>query len=173
MLEQESPRRTPQRQISQQRKALYYVGNGVAIFGLLLFLSTFLSAALSFGDRPNFREFRAQGQSMALRAFGGMILMIAGGSVARIGKAGAAGSGLKLDPEQARRDVEPWSRMTGGVVGDVLDEAGIKLGAGAGKPVDSELPFDEKLRRLHKLHEDGILTDEEYRREKQELLDSN
>lgn len=30
-----------------------------------------------------------------------------------------------------------------------------------------------KLRRLHRLHEDGILSTEEYDREKREILDSN
>jgi hypothetical protein len=63
--------------------------------------------------------------------------------------------------------------MTGGMVGDVLDEAGIDLGRSRQDAADASLPFDEKLRRLHKLHEDGILSEEEYLREKQELLDSN
>jgi hypothetical protein len=40
---------------------------------------------------------------------------------------GKAGSGLVLDPQQAREDVEPWSRMQGGVIKDTLDEAGINL----------------------------------------------
>ena len=33
-----------------------------------------------------------------------------------------AGSGVVLDPEKARKDVEPWSRMGGGVVQDALSE---------------------------------------------------
>jgi hypothetical protein len=36
-----------------------------------------------------------------------------------------------LDPEQARKDVEPVARMAGGVVGDALEEAGVKLGGGS------------------------------------------
>jgi hypothetical protein len=170
MASNESPHRPPQRQISPQRKGLYYFGNGIALVGIALFLSTFISAAVHFGD---FTDFRARGRNMALRSFGGMIMMIVGGAIAGVGRAGAAGSGLKLDPEQARRDVEPWSRMTGGMVGDVLDEAGIDLGRSRQDAADASLPFDEKLRRLHKLHEDGILSEEEYLREKQELLDSN
>jgi hypothetical protein len=169
MSDQESPSREPQRQISPERKALFYFGNGLGLVGLLMFFSTFLSAALNFG---NFDNFEARGRSMATRAFGGMFLMIVGSVIAGVGKAGLAGSGVKLDPEQARRDHEPWSRMTGGVVRDVLDEAGINLGQGGGTASpETELPFDEKLRRLHKLREEGILTDEEYQREKRELLD--
>jgi uncharacterized OB-fold protein len=32
-----------------------------------------------------------------------------------------------LDPEKARKDLEPYSRMTGGMVKDALDEAHINL----------------------------------------------
>jgi hypothetical protein len=35
---------------------------------------------------------------------------------------GLAGSGVVLDPEQARKDLEPWSRMSGGMVQDALSE---------------------------------------------------
>jgi hypothetical protein len=169
MSDNQSARRKPERQISPERKSLYYLGNTLAIIGLLSFLSVFLSAAINFGD---FTDFHSQGQSMAFRAFGGFVLIFLGGAIARIGSAGVAGSGLKLDPEQARRDQEPWSRLTGGVVRDVLDEAGINLGGNSTQQsAEFEMPFDEKLRRLHKLREDGILTDEEYQREKQQLLD--
>ena len=66
-----------------------------------------------------------------------------GGSLLRwIGRMGMAGSGIKLNPEEARRDVEPWARMTGGVVKDAMDEAGIKMGSSA---TGENLPFDERL----------------------------
>ena len=111
---------------------------------------------------------------MMLRAVGGILLMVIGQTIATIGRQGLAGSGVVLDPEQAREDVEPWSRMQGGVVKDTLDEVGLDLSkVGTGPSADNELPFDEKLRRLHALHQDGILTDEEYQREKRGLLDSN
>ena len=56
-----------------------------------------------------------------------MFLMIAGGVLATVGAAGAAGSGLKLDPEQARKDLEPWARLGGGLTKDSLDEMGIDV----------------------------------------------
>lgn len=164
------------RQISQQRKSLYRIGQIMAGIGLLSFLSVFVSAALNFGD---FSEFDGQVRSMGLRAVGGMFLMIAGGILASIGAAGAAGSGLNLDPEQARRDLEPWARMSGGLQKASLDEMGIDvpkiassittgLSGGAQRSGES---LEDRLRGLHALHKDGILTEAEYLREKQELLD--
>ena len=46
-----------------------------------------------------------------------------------IGGRGLAGSGVVLDPSQARQDLEPYSRMAGGMLGDALDEADVNLGA--------------------------------------------
>jgi hypothetical protein len=51
--------------------------------------------------------------------------MVIGGIVMKIGARGAAGSGLVLDPERARRDLEPWSRMGGGLVQDALSEVNV------------------------------------------------
>lgn len=154
------------RTISPERQTLYYVGMAIALLGLLSFASTFLSAALNFG---NFDNFEARGRSMALRAFGGMAMIVIGGALSNIGTKGVAGSGLVLDPKRSREDLEPWSRFAGGMVGDALNEAGIDLG----DDPDADLRFDEKLRRLHELYTDGILSLEEYEQEKRELLDSN
>lgn len=167
------------RQVSGGRKSAYYLGGALSIIGVLMFLSVFVTHAMNFG---NFDNFQGQVQSAMFRAIGGMVLIVVGGAITNVGKRGLAGSGVLLDPEQAREDVEPWSRMEGGVMKDKLDEAGLDLGAiGAGltaaasnRPAaGDDLPFDEKLRRLHALHQDGILTDEEYAQEKRELLDRN
>ena len=37
--------------------------------------------------------------------------------------------GVVLDPEQAREELEPYSRMAGGIAKDALDEAGLDLGS--------------------------------------------
>ncbi len=158
------------RTISSDRKASYYIGVVLMVVGFLTFGSVFVSAIANFG---NFDDFTGQAKSAGARAIGGMAMIIIGGILMRIGARGLAGSGVVLDPEKARRDVEPWSRMTGGVVRDALDEAEIDLGNLGTKSADDELSFDEKLRRLHKLHEDGIISTEEYEREKREILDSN
>ena len=54
---------------------------------------------------------------------------------------GLAGSGVVLDPEKAREDVEPWSRMAGGVVKDALDESGIQVGRPDGDEMDFDVNF--------------------------------
>jgi hypothetical protein len=60
-----------------------------------------------------------------------MALLLVGGILRGIGARGLAGSGVVLDPHKAREELEPYSRMTGGMVKDALDEAGVDLG---GKP---------------------------------------
>lgn len=114
--------------ISDERKLAYYLGNGLSALGFLLFISVFVTGALHFGD---FTNFVSDAKSDMLRAVGGMILIIIGRIIAGIGARGLAGSGVILDPEQARDDLKPYSRMTGGIVKDALDEAQIHLGANA------------------------------------------
>ena len=106
--------------ISAERKTAYYVGNGIALLGLILFLSTFISAAMNFG---NFDNFSSRGQSMAMRAFGGMILIFIGSFIANVGAKGLAGSGVILDPEEAREDLKPYSHQAGGMLSDTLEKA--------------------------------------------------
>ncbi len=111
------------RNISEGRKTTYYIGMGVAGLGGLIFFSSFLFVGIgmlsgSFG----------MAKMMVITGPLGMFLLIAGGVIRGIGAKGLAGSGIILDPEQAREDVEPWSRMTGGVIKDALDESGINLG---------------------------------------------
>ncbi|MDZ4858079.1 MAG: SHOCT domain-containing protein [Candidatus Hydrogenedentes bacterium] len=153
------------RNVSEGRKAIYYIGGALSIIGVLTFFSVFISAASNFGDFSNFAE---RGRSQFMRAIIGMGAMAAGGVLMGIGRAGLAGSGVVLDPERGRKDLEPWSRMSGGMLKDTLDEAGINLGnvGTASKP-----DFADRLRKLHALHLDGILSQEEYEREKAELLD--
>jgi RNA polymerase subunit RPABC4/transcription elongation factor Spt4 len=110
---------TPQRQIHPERKALYYGGLALTGIGLLLFLSTFVTFMANFGNFDNFED---RAKSDGFRAIGGMVLMIIGGFMMNVGAKGWAGSGVVLDPEKARKDVEPWSRMGGGVVQDALSE---------------------------------------------------
>jgi hypothetical protein len=153
------------RQISPQRKGLYRAGQVIALLGLLSFLSVFASAALGFGFSP----------TMPLRAFGGMLMIILGGVLMKISILGAAGSLFHLDPQQARKDLEPWARMSGGLQKDALHEMGIDIpkivDSLAGRTTASGETFEERLRGLHALYKDGILSREEYESEKRELLD--
>jgi len=130
------------RKISSERKVLYYSGTLLQIVGGLLFASVFVSAALHFGD---FQDFVGQGRSAMLRAFGGMGLIIAGAFLRRIGARGLAGSGIMLDPERARGELEPFTRMGGGMVMDVLEEADVHLGEKPEKVVMIKCPACGKL----------------------------
>lgn len=113
------------KKISEERKTAYYIGMTMIVIGGLLFASTFVTFAMHFGD---FSNFEAHARSDMIRAFGGMALLIVGGIVCNIGARGMAGSGVVLDPKQAREDLEPYSRMMGGMVKDAVDEADINLG---------------------------------------------
>lgn len=113
----------PRRDVSDGRKAVYYLGTALAIVGVLLFLSVFVSFAANFGD---FVDFEGRARSMTGRAVSGVVLIIVGGALQKLGARGLAGSGLILDPQKSRRDVEPWSRMAGGVLTDALDESGLR-----------------------------------------------
>src|SRR5262249_852674 len=84
-----------------------------------LFLSTFVTFMANFGNFDNFED---RARSEGFRSFGGIVLMMIGGFLMKVGAKGWAGSGMVLDPEKARKDVEPWSRMGGGVVQDALSE---------------------------------------------------
>ena len=120
------------RQVSEGRKAAYYLGAGLMVLGGLLFASTFVSFLLHFGD---FADFESDIRSIMVRALGGMALLIVGSVIRGIGARGLAGSGVVLDPERAREDLEPYARMAGGMLSDALDEADIHVGGGSGERV--------------------------------------
>jgi hypothetical protein len=129
----------PQRQITPDRKALYYAGMALAVVGVLLFVSVFFTGIANFG---NFDDFQGRARSEGFRAIGGMALIVIGGILMNVGARGLAGSGVVLDPERGRRDVEPWSRMAGGVLDDALSEVDAvkKFGDPAPPPVKVRCP---------------------------------
>jgi hypothetical protein len=110
--------RSGRRQISSERQTTYYLGMGLVVIGIGLFVSTFLSfGTASLGQMPSFG-----------RPLAGMGMMVVGRLLMVLGARGPAGAGLILDPERARRDLEPMSRMGGGMLKDALDEANVDLG---------------------------------------------
>ncbi len=65
-------------------------------------------------------------------ALGSIRMMLLGGGlvglgafIMRVGRFGWAGSGVVLDPAQAREDFKPFSAAAGGVLSDVMESAGI------------------------------------------------
>lgn len=106
-------------EISDERKAAYYLGIALTACGMIVFgINLFVHATAK-------NQFDVDAASMAGWALGSMAVCVVGGILINIGKAGAAGAGLILDPKQAREDLEPYSRMAGGMVKDAIDEAGL------------------------------------------------
>ena len=118
------------KQISEERKTAYYAGMGMMILGGILFASTFVTFAMHFGD---FSNFESNAKSSMFRAFGGMALLFLGGIIRGVGARGLSGSGIVLDPEKAKQELEPYSRMAGGMIKDALSEADVSLGGKAEK----------------------------------------
>ena len=110
---------TPRKNISPERKTAYYVGGVLSAIGIVMFFSNLAIFAANFG---NFDNFESRGQTFVSLGFGGMFLIFIGKIVMKLGETGIAGSGVLLDPEQARKDLEPWSRMKGGMLQDTLEE---------------------------------------------------
>ena len=120
------------KRISTGRQTTFYVGAGISLVGVLLFGSVFVSGCMNFGD---FSNFEAETKSSMFRAILGMVLVVSGGVIQRVGARGLAGAGVILDPERAREELEPFSRQGGGMAKDALDEAGIQLGKGSGPAI--------------------------------------
>jgi hypothetical protein len=104
------------REIPPGRKAIYYVGMVISAVGALSFGSTFCIFAANFGN------FDFNPRPMIFLAVGGMAMMITGGILMNLGRAGLAGSGVLLDPQKQRQDLEPWNRAAGGMVSDAVSE---------------------------------------------------
>lgn len=102
--------------IPEERKVMYYVGMGIMIIGVILFFSVFVSVGCAVNDtftgEPRMPSFG--------NAIFGFILIAIGGIIQNIGAKGAAGSGIILDPEQAREDLKPYSEAAGGMLNDVV-----------------------------------------------------
>lgn len=122
-------------QIPSERKVLYYGGVVLTAIGFILFFSTFVTFGANMG-RFNHSMYGAQ--SEFTRALAGIVLIGIGSAMRTVGARGLAGSGVILDPEKARRDIEPWSRMVGGAVKDALSET--DLGTKPQKPSATATP---------------------------------
>ena len=109
----------PRRTVSPERQAVFYVGVALSVIGFLTFGSVFVSGAMHFGD---FSDFEDRSRNEMLRSVIGMAMMIGGAVTAAVGRNGLAGSGVVLDPQRARQDLEPFNRAAGGMLNDALDE---------------------------------------------------
>jgi len=101
--------------ISKERKITYYIGMGMVILGFILFFSVFIIGGISIMSRDPFSS-----PPPILHGFIGMILIFVGMVVSNIGAKGAAGSGLKLNPEEAVEDLKPFNEAKGKMINDII-----------------------------------------------------
>ena len=107
------------KEISQERKTYYAIGLTITVIGFISFMSVFAFAFLG-GPFLLGINFMAPG-------FIGFTLIIIGQGIMTFARLGKAGSGLVLDPKQAREDLKPYSSQVGGMLSDVLDEVDLPL----------------------------------------------
>ncbi len=123
------------RKIPEERTALYYLGNILIVVGFLLFVSVFIQIASLVSSGPSFPSVHSpfdpvtqpqrSNQPNIMVALAGMGLVLAGGICRSIGVGGLTGSGILLDPERQREEMKPWSKMTGGMISDTLEEVDV------------------------------------------------
>ncbi len=118
------------RQIPESRKTAFNIGTGLVALGGLLFGSSFIVFLIgmvsSMGGSGSPETF---GIAFACLATVGMLLLVAGTIVRQIAAKGLAGSGVILDPAKARQELEPYTRMAGGMIKDALEETGLPTGS--------------------------------------------
>ena len=140
--------RAPRRTLSPERKGLYAVGLGLQGIGAMGFLVCLLGFA--FGGMRSAQSFGREGSPVQWWA-GALLCMVAlviGGMLRGIAARGVAGSGLVLDPERARTDLEPWARTGGGLLKDAVDEAGL------GRAIAAEPEVKVRCRECRTLNDD-------------------
>lgn len=149
--------RAPRKQISPERHGLFTVGTVLMVIGICVVAVTFIGFVTSSRDAvgshgPRFDVTMVDGKPVAKPIEGGMSdpfhwwvafaigLVVSGVGAAMRGVAarGVAGSGLVLDPERARSDLEPWARMGGGMLKDAIEESGLPLGKDAASAQPAE-----------------------------------
>ena len=107
------------RNITQKQKTGYYLGMILIGIGIIMFSAPFIDVLFN-GLEPNERGL-PESFKVALVGF---VLLAIGNILRSISARGLAGSGLLLAPKQARKDLEPYSRMAGGMIQDALEESG-------------------------------------------------
>jgi len=106
------------RQISQGRKNLYYLGIALMVLGVISFFSVFVNGFLAMNDPF---PWSSGGPGFMVWGLVGFVLILAGALLRGVGARGLAGSGLKLDPQQAREELHPYTDALGGMVRDAAD----------------------------------------------------
>lgn len=133
----------PVRNVSASRKRYYRLGQILLAVGLIVLFYNIFTFTSNITD---FRDFNGHFQRKMALTVAGIVLIIGGSFLMKLGRYGKAGSGLNLDPEQERRDKEPLNRSTGAQIKDMLDEAGLgDIGSGKKEVIKVRCPHCQAL----------------------------
>jgi len=109
------PRKAPR--IPVNRRTAYNVGTVLTVLGVIVIVGSFATLLTGFGNMS-----LMQGPPAGfLWFFIGMLLTAAGAVVRRVAARGLAGSGVVLNPEQAREDLKPFTHAIGGALRDASE----------------------------------------------------
>ena len=107
------------KEIAPWRKNLYYLGMGLIVIGVFLFIIPFFTVIRGFSE-PFSMGFDS-GMGAMLPGIIGFGLILLGSILRGVGAKGLAGSGILLDPEKAREDLHPYTDALGGMARDAVD----------------------------------------------------
>ena len=116
-------------QISTRRKVLYYGGGLLMVAGIGSCMFHVGWGMLGGFEDPELKE------RFFVVPFTSMVIAIFGGWLKEIGGKGLAGSGLILDPDRARKDLKPYSKMAGGMLEDALENRDLSQSVSPGETI--------------------------------------
>ena len=116
-------------QISTRRKVLYYGGGLLMVAGMGSFMFHIGWGMLGGFEDPEINE------RMPAVMVTSMAIAMVGGFLNVIGGKGLAGSGLILDPDRARKDLKPYSKMAGGMLEDALENRDLSQSVSPGETI--------------------------------------
>lgn len=119
------------KQIQPWRKNLHTLGLVLIVIGLILFISPFFSIA---GTMNSGFGTIMEGPGIISLGIFGFVLVVLGIALRGIGAKGLAGSGIVLDPEKAREDLQPYAKALGGMARDAVDSFMTEEGEKAPQP---------------------------------------
>jgi len=107
------------KKISAMRRNTFYIGTGMLVLGISVLLVSMVLFVID-GDRRLIPD--SPISLWWVTGVVGILVSGLGSTIRRFAARGVAGSGLILDLDRARKDLEPFSRMAGGMLKDALDE---------------------------------------------------
>lgn len=110
------------KEITTERKLLFYGGTALMVTGFILFLIPFFSV-INYMNQGNFAMMNdsASPATSFIWAVIGMVLLVIGRTLRSAGARGLAGSGLVLDPQRAKEELSTYSEAVGGMVRDAVN----------------------------------------------------